>query len=123
MHFLFLKTLIIVVQVLSALGVIGLVLLQHDKAANIGMGFGSGASGSLFSASGSVDFLSRATAIFATVFFISTLFMSVLGGNYPPKMPRSGLLSSAAPLAVTTPVEGLVSSITEESTSHSNVPK
>ncbi|WP_225721595.1 preprotein translocase subunit SecG [Candidatus Vallotiella sp. (ex Adelges kitamiensis)] len=100
MHFLFLKTLIIVVQILSALGVIGLVLLQHSKATDIGAGFGSGASGSLFGASGSGDFLSRTTAIFATVFFTSTLLMSMLGnGSSLPKIARNSFLSNTSPLA------------------------
>lgn len=58
----YLKVLIIVVQLLSALGVIGLVLLQHGKGADMGAAFGSGASGSLFGATGSANFLSRTTA-------------------------------------------------------------
>ena len=60
---LYLKTLIIVVQLMSALGVIGLVLLQHGKGADMGAAFGSGASGSLFGATGSANFLSRTTAV------------------------------------------------------------
>src|SRR6516225_444838 len=70
---LYLKTLIIVVQLLSALGVIGLVLLQHGKGADMGAAFGSGASGSLFGASGSANFLSRTTAVLATVFFLTSV--------------------------------------------------
>jgi len=69
----FLHTLIVVLQVLSALGVIVLVLLQHGKGADMGAAFGSGASGSLFGATGSANFLSRVTAALATVFFLSTL--------------------------------------------------
>ena len=64
---LFFKTLIIVVQLLSALGVIGLVLLQHGKGADMGAAFGSGSAGSLFGASGSANFLSRTTAVLAAV--------------------------------------------------------
>src|SRR5580693_5917821 len=71
-----LKTLIIVVQLLSALGVIGLVLLQHGKGADMGAAFGSGASGSLFGASGSANFLSRTTAVLASIFFITTIAMA-----------------------------------------------
>ena len=67
---LYLKTLIIVVQVLAALGVIGLVLLQHGKGADMGAAFGSGASGSLFGATGSANFLSRTTAVLAAIFFV-----------------------------------------------------
>lgn len=73
---LYLKTLIIVVQVLAALGVIGLVLLQHGKGADMGAAFGSGASGSLFGATGSANFLSRTTAVLAAIFFVSTLTLT-----------------------------------------------
>jgi preprotein translocase subunit SecG len=92
---LYLKTLIIVVQLLSALGVIGLVLLQHGKGADMGAAFGSGASGSLFGASGSANFLSRTTAVLATVFFVSTLALTYLG-SYHAK-PSAGVLGASAP--------------------------
>jgi len=95
---LYLKTLIIVVQVLSALGVIGLVLLQHGKGADMGAAFGSGASGSLFGASGSANFLSRTTAVLATVFFCSTLALTYLG-SYHAK-PSAGVLGASVPAPV-----------------------
>ncbi|MFM0211717.1 preprotein translocase subunit SecG [Paraburkholderia sediminicola] len=95
---LYLKTLIIVVQLLSALGVIGLVLLQHGKGADMGAAFGSGASGSLFGATGSANFLSRTTAVLAAVFFVTTLTLTYLGA-YRAK-PSAGLLGTA----VTAPV-------------------
>ncbi|MGA3251210.1 MAG: preprotein translocase subunit SecG [Paraburkholderia sp.] len=88
------KTLIIVVQLLSALGVIGLVLLQHGKGADMGAAFGSGASGSLFGATGSANFLSRTTAVLAAIFFISTLTLTYLG-SYHAK-PSAGLLGTVA---------------------------
>lgn len=95
---LFFKTLIIVVQLLSALGIIGLVLLQHGKGADMGAAFGSGASGSLFGATGSANFLSRTTAILAAIFFASTLTLTYLG-SYKSK-PSAGLLGVAtAPVA------------------------
>lgn len=78
-----LKTLLIVVQVLSALGIIGLVLLQHGKGADMGAAFGSGSSGSLFGASGSANFLSRTTAALAAVFFVTTLGLTYLGSYKP----------------------------------------
>ena len=59
--------LVIVVQVISAVAIIGLVLLQHGKGADIGAAFGSGASGSLFGASGSSNFLSKSTALAAAI--------------------------------------------------------
>jgi preprotein translocase subunit SecG len=89
-----LKTLIIVVQLLSALGVIGLVLLQHGKGADMGAAFGSGASGSLFGATGSANFLSRTTAVLAAIFFVSTLALTYLG-SYHAK-PSAGLLGTVA---------------------------
>lgn len=92
---LYLKTLIIVVQLLSALGVIGLVLLQHGKGADMGAAFGSGASGSLFGATGSANFLSRTTAILAAIFFITTLALTYLG-SYKPQA-SAGVLGGAAP--------------------------
>ena len=74
----------IAVHVLVALAIIGLVLLQHGKGADMGSGFGSGSSGSLFGATGSANFLSRATAICATVFFITSLGLAYLA-NVKPK--------------------------------------
>ncbi len=68
-----LTTLLIVIQVLCAIAIIILVLLQHGKGADMGAAFGSGASGSLFGASGSANFLSRSTGILAAVFFVATL--------------------------------------------------
>ena len=62
---------VLVIHVLAALGIIGLVLLQHGKGADVGAAFGSGASGSLFGATGSANFLSRMTAILAVIFFIT----------------------------------------------------
>ena len=75
--------LIIVVHVLIALAIIGLVLLQHGKGADMGSGFGGGASGSLFGATGSANFLSRATAVLATLFFISSLGLAYLASSRP----------------------------------------
>jgi preprotein translocase subunit SecG len=72
---------IIVIQVVTALMIIGLVLLQHGKGADMGAAFGSGASGSLFGASGSSNFLSRSTGIAAAVFFASTLALSFIGSR------------------------------------------
>ncbi|WP_186204226.1 preprotein translocase subunit SecG [Burkholderia gladioli] len=96
----FLKVLIIVVQILSALGVIGLVLLQHGKGADMGAAFGSGASGSLFGATGSANFLSRTTAVLATIFFIATLALTYLGSY--KSAPSIGLLGAAtAPASAT----------------------
>ncbi len=68
-----LGNLLIVVQVLCAVAVVILVLLQHGKGADMGAAFGGGASGSLFGATGSANFLSRSTAVAATIFFLATV--------------------------------------------------
>ena len=78
-----LLTVVLVVHVLVALGIIGLVLLQHGKGAEMGAGFGAGASGSLFGASGSANFLSRTTAILAAVFFVTSLGLAFLAVQKP----------------------------------------
>jgi preprotein translocase subunit SecG len=76
-------TAILVFHVIVALAVIGLVLLQHGKGADMGSGFGGGSSGSLFGASGSANFLSRATAVLATVFFLTSLALAYLATHKP----------------------------------------
>jgi len=96
-----LSTIIVIVQVLSALAIIGLVLLQHGKGADMGAAFGSGSSGSLFGASGSSSFLSKSTAIAAAIFFTATLALVLLNNN---RAPSSGgvmenLPAASAPVA------------------------
>jgi len=76
-------TIVVSLHVLVALAIIGLVLLQHGKGADMGSGFGGGSSGSLFGASGSANFLSRATAVLATVFFLTSLGLAYLATNKP----------------------------------------
>ena len=71
------------VQMLTALGMIGLILVQHGKGADMGAAFGSGSSGSLFGASGSANFLSRTTGVLATVFFVATLALAYFGNVRP----------------------------------------
>ncbi|HVS27816.1 MAG TPA: preprotein translocase subunit SecG [Burkholderiales bacterium] len=76
-----LETLIWIVHVLTALAIIGLVLLQHGKGADAGAAFGSGASGSLFGATGSANFLSRTTAVLAAVFCVTSLGLTYLSSH------------------------------------------
>ena len=76
-------TILLAVQLLSALTMIGLILIQHGKGADMGAAFGSGSSGSLFGASGSANFLSRTTAVLATVFFVCTLALAYFGNLRP----------------------------------------
>jgi preprotein translocase subunit SecG len=75
-----LSKIVLIVQVLSALSMIGLILIQHGKGADMGAAFGSGSSGSLFGASGGANFLSRSTAVLAAIFFVCTLVLAYLGG-------------------------------------------
>jgi preprotein translocase subunit SecG len=75
------EKLVLVVHVLAALGVIGLVLLQHGKGADMGASFGSGASGSLFGVSGSSNFMSRATALFVIIFFSTSLTLAYMASD------------------------------------------
>ena len=74
---------VLAVQMVSALGMIGLILVQHGKGADMGAAFGSGGSGSLFGASGSANFLSRTTAVLATIFFATTLMLAYFGNLRP----------------------------------------
>jgi len=71
------------VQMLTALAMIGLILIQHGKGADMGAAFGSGSAGSLFGASGSANFLSRTTAVLAAVFFACTLLLAYFGHSRP----------------------------------------
>ena len=79
----YLFSVVLVVHILAALGVIGLVLVQHGKGADMGAAFGSGASGSLFGATGSANFLSRTTAVLATVFFVTSLLLAYVASSAP----------------------------------------
>ena len=72
---------IIVIHVLLGLGIIGLILMQQGKGADAGAAFGTGSAGSVFGAQGAASFLSRATAILATLFFISSLGLAVINGH------------------------------------------
>jgi preprotein translocase subunit SecG len=92
--------LIVVLQVVSALAIIGLVLVQHGKGADMGAAFGSGASGSLFGASGSSNFLSKSTAIAAAIFFAATLALAYFGTSRPAASISGGVMERApAPAA------------------------
>jgi preprotein translocase subunit SecG len=92
------------VQMLTALTMIGLILIQHGKGADMGAAFGSGSAGSLFGASGSANFLSRTTAVLAAVFFVTTLLLAYFSHARPAG--GNSLLERAAisaPAAVPAP--------------------
>ena len=91
---------ILLVHVLAGVGVIGLVLVQHGKGADMGAAFGSGASGSLFGATGSANFLSRTTAILAAVFFVTSLSLAYVASGKPK---TGGSVMQGAVESVTVP--------------------
>ncbi len=93
-----LLTILLAVQMLSALGMIGLILIQHGKGADMGAAFGSGGSGSLFGASGSANFLSHTTAVLAGLFFVCTLLLAYFG-NLRPASGGGSVLERAAATA------------------------
>jgi preprotein translocase subunit SecG len=108
-------TLLLAAQMLSAVAMIGLILVQHGKGADMGAAFGSGSSGSLFGATGSANFLSRTTAVLATVFFVCTLGLAYFGHSRPAAEGTSVLQSPAlagpaagasAPLTPAVPASG-----------------
>jgi preprotein translocase subunit SecG len=97
-------TILLALQIIAALGMIGLILVQHGKGADMGAAFGSGGSGSLFGASGSANFLSRTTAVLAAVFFACTLALAYFGNlrtaGSGSVLERAG---AVAPLPVVAP--------------------
>src|SRR5690349_24728416 len=97
-----LNSLLIVIQVICAVAVIILILLQHGKGADMGAAFGSGASGSLFGASGSANFLSRSTAVLASVFFVATIglaYTSTAARSAATREDHGGVMSTAGKAA------------------------
>jgi preprotein translocase subunit SecG len=94
-----LESVILVLHVLAAIAVCGFVLLQHGKGADMGAAFGGGSSGSLFGASGSANFLSRSTAILATVFFLTSIGLTYLGSQRggPQGVMEKGVMERALP--------------------------
>ncbi|MCC2955766.1 preprotein translocase subunit SecG [Massilia sp. IC2-477] len=103
--------LIIVVQVISALAIIGLVLVQHGKGADMGAAFGSGASGSLFGASGSSNFLSKSTAVAAAVFFASTLALAWFSNGRTAAGTDGGVMERVTVPSSKAPATGIPSDV------------
>ncbi|WP_218242774.1 preprotein translocase subunit SecG [Comamonas fluminis] len=99
-----LSSVILAVQMLAALGMIGLILIQHGKGADMGASFGGGSSGSLFGASGSANFLSRTTAVLASVFFVATLALAYLSNSRPV---TSGSVLEGAPVSAPAPAQSI----------------
>lgn len=101
---------LLTVQILAALGMIGLILIQHGKGADMGAAFGSGSSGSLFGASGGANFLSRTTGVLAAVFFVCTLMLAYFG-NARSASTGSVLETPAAVAPAAAPDAGSASAI------------
>ncbi len=78
-----LYSILLVFEVLLSIGLIVLILLQHGKGADVGAAFGSGASGTVFGARGSGNFLSHSTAVLATLFFLNSLLLAYLVSHQP----------------------------------------
>lgn len=105
------ENLITVIHVLAAAAVIGLVLLQHGKGADMGAAFGSGASGSLFGVSGSSNFMSKATAACVIVFFATSLTLAYMASHRAGS--GSVIKGAAKPEAVTTTVAPAATTTTD----------
>jgi preprotein translocase subunit SecG len=90
-----LLNIVLAIQMLVAVVMIGLILIQQGKGADMGAAFGSGSSGSLFGASGGANFMSRTTGILAAVFFVCTLVLAYFGNLKPA--PAGSVLESAVP--------------------------
>lgn len=100
------ETLVWVVHAITAVVLVGLVLVQHGKGADMGAAFGSGSAGSLFGSSGSANFLSRSTAVAATIFFITSLTLTYM---YAQPAKQTGVMDrvdvNALPVAAPAPAE------------------
>lgn len=108
------QTLAVVAHVLFAIAIIGLVLLQRGKGADAGAGFGAGASGTVFGARGSGSFLSRTTAVLATLFFITSLLLSYLLTQHAAPTSVVDRVSTEVPAPVSTPApSGMLPAVPE----------
>jgi preprotein translocase subunit SecG len=109
-----LMNVVVALQIIAALVMIGLVLIQHGKGADMGASFGSGASGSLFGATGSANFLSRSTAVCAAVFFCCTLALAYTANNRSSTVGTSVLdragAAASAPASGVMPIPGAAAS-------------
>lgn len=104
------ETLVWIVHLIVAAALIGLVLMQHGKGADMGAAFGGGSSGSLFGSSGSANFLSRTTAVLATIFFLTSLGLGYFAlQNSKPKpgftLPKAPTQTQPANTSVPAPVQ------------------
>ena len=111
-----LYSILVAIDVLLAIGIIGLILIQHGKGADVGAAFGSGASGTVFGSQGSASFLTRITAILATLFFVNSLALAYLASNRPV---AESVIDNVEQTEINAPATNLtdVESITESESS------
>ncbi|CEA06779.1 preprotein translocase subunit SecG [Pseudomonas saudimassiliensis] len=96
------ETVVVIVHLLVAIGLVGLILIQQGKGAEAGASFGSGASGTVFGSQGSATFLSRLTAVLATVFFVTSLGLAFYASHKATEIRDAGLpvpVMQSAPVA------------------------
>jgi preprotein translocase subunit SecG len=106
------QTILVIVHLFLAMGLIGLILIQHGKGADAGAAFGSGASATVFGASGSANFLSRATGVLALLFFVTSLALAWFSMN--TGKDEGLMIESVAPAAVETGVPAAVTTVTSD---------
>lgn len=114
-----LLNIVLAVQMLVAVVMIGLILIQQGKGADMGAAFGSGSSGSLFGASGGANFMSRTTGILAAVFFVCTLILAYFGNLKPA--PTGSVLESAVPTS-TVPTSAVPAPAVSAATGSAQIP-
>ncbi len=113
------ETIVWVVHVVTAAVLVGLVLMQHGKGADMGAAFGTGSAGSVFGSSGSANFLSRSTAVAATVFFITSLSLTYL---YAHPAQQQGVMDKINP-AATQAVPAMPATSTADDSKSLAIPK
>jgi preprotein translocase subunit SecG len=90
------ETVVWLIHVVTAVILVGLVLMQHGKGADMGAAFGTGSAGSLFGSSGSANFLSRSTSVAASVFFVTSLTLTYL---YAHPVEKKGIMDKVQPVS------------------------
>ena len=123
------ETLVLVVHVLASLGIIGLILIQQGKGADMGSGFGAGSSGTVFGAGGAGNFLTKTTTIIAIAFFLTSFGLAYFAKQKSDSLRTLGIPgavqveSAALPELDSSPVESELPTLEESDTSSSDIPE
>ena len=117
------QQLVLIVHVVAALVIIGLVLLQHGKGADMGAAFGSGSAGSLFGASGASNFLSKSTAAFATVFFLTSMGLTYFSTSRSQSGVIKNIKTEQSIPSATTPAAPVVPAPKADDSKSKEIPK